>query len=196
VQISSASLEALLWTFPLLDIPVLWSYGRPGEPDMRILSICYCNGKLVCARSATLREMRWLRTVCLGNVLASELPDLCSLIAPRDRYNAALFSVAYVKVMKARRCGPCRAVFPHLSKIAKTYTDKGLVVVGISIEADSPQLDAFVARQQMDYTVAVSEQCAQGPRAHVRCSMAPKSCFRKDVLTQCLGYPLLKVGLS
>ena len=60
---------------------------------------------------------------------------------------------------RARRCGPCRAVFPHLSKIAKSYADKGLVVVGISVEADSPQLDAFVARQQMDYTVAVSEQC-------------------------------------
>ena len=56
------------------------------------------------------------------------------------------------------RCGPCRAVFPHLSKIAGAYADKGLVVLGISIEADSPQLDAFVARQQMDYTVAVSEQ--------------------------------------
>ncbi len=56
------------------------------------------------------------------------------------------------------RCGPCRAVFPHLSKIAQAYADKGLAVIGISIEADSPQLDAFVARQQMDYTVAVSEQ--------------------------------------
>jgi hypothetical protein len=49
-------------------------------------------------------------------------------------------------------------VFPHLSKIAQAYADKGLAVIGISIEADSPQLDAFVARQQMDYTVAVSEQ--------------------------------------
>ena len=78
-------------------------------------------------------------------------------------YNsAAVLRFVCNKMMEARRCGPCRAVFPHLSKIAKTYADKGLIVVGISIEADSPQLAAFVARQQMDYTVAVSEQC--GPQ--------------------------------
>ncbi len=51
------------------------------------------------------------------------------------------------------------------------------MVVGISIEADSPQLDAFVARQQMDYTVAVSEPC--GSRAlrplHIYIHVAP--CF-------------------
>lgn len=50
-------------------------------------------------------------------------------------------------------------MFPHLSGIQQKNADQGLVVVGISLEADSPQLDAFVARQNMAYTVAVSEQC-------------------------------------
>lgn len=57
------------------------------------------------------------------------------------------------------RCGPCRAVFPHLSEMQQRCADKGLVVIGISLEEDSPQLDTFVNRQKMDYTVAVSQQC-------------------------------------
>lgn len=44
-------------------------------------------------------------------------------------------------------CGPCRMVFPHLSKIAREYRDKGLRVVGVSLEADSPQMRKFVEGQ-------------------------------------------------
>lgn len=46
--------------------------------------------------------------------------------------------------------------FPHLSQLAAKYRDRGLVVVGINMETDSPQVRAFVAQQgpKMDYTVA------------------------------------------
>jgi thiol-disulfide isomerase/thioredoxin len=36
-------------------------------------------------------------------------------------------------------CGPCRMAFPHLSELQRKYKDKGLVVLGISLEEDSPQ---------------------------------------------------------
>jgi thiol-disulfide isomerase/thioredoxin len=35
------------------------------------------------------------------------------------------------------RCAPCRAVFPHLSEIARKYKDKGLRVVSVCVEQDS-----------------------------------------------------------
>lgn len=56
------------------------------------------------------------------------------------------------------RCGPCRAVFPHLSDIARKYKDKGLKVIGIGLEEDAPQLKQFVDSQgsKMDYTVRPS----------------------------------------
>lgn len=44
-------------------------------------------------------------------------------------------------------CGPCRVMFPHLSKIAAQYADRGLRVVGISLEPDSPKLRSFVQSQ-------------------------------------------------
>jgi hypothetical protein len=46
-----------------------------------------------------------------------------------------------------RRCGPCRAAFPHLSQLQRKHRAAGLAVVGVSMEEDSPQLRAFVAQQ-------------------------------------------------
>lgn len=53
------------------------------------------------------------------------------------------------------RCGPCRQVFPHLSQIARAHAPQGLVVVGVSLEPASPQLQAFVQQQgrNMEYAV-------------------------------------------
>lgn len=52
-------------------------------------------------------------------------------------------------------CPACRASMPHLSKLQKKYEDKGLVVVGISIE-EPDDVRAFVNedRSRMEYTVA------------------------------------------
>lgn len=44
-------------------------------------------------------------------------------------------------------CGPCRAAFPHLSQLARKFRGSGLVVVGVNMEEDSPQIRAFVAQQ-------------------------------------------------
>lgn len=62
-------------------------------------------------------------------------------------------------------CGPCRVAFPHLSSLAAKHRGRGLVVVGVNMEQDSPQIRAFVQQQgaKMDYVVAVdgSGQAAQ-----------------------------------
>jgi len=46
-------------------------------------------------------------------------------------------------------------VFPHLSRLAWKYKDKGLKVIGLSIDALSTALHHFVDSQgdRMDYTV-------------------------------------------
>ena len=56
------------------------------------------------------------------------------------------------------RCGPCRQVFPHLSQIARAYAAKGLVVVSVSLEPTSPQLQAFVEQQGNNMAYAVRGQ--------------------------------------
>ena len=56
-----------------------------------------------------------------------------------------------------RRCGPCRQVFPHLSRIAHKYRDRGLKVIGLSLDDASPGLQQFVHSQgdKMDYSVSL-----------------------------------------
>lgn len=60
-------------------------------------------------------------------------------------------------------------MFPHLSEIARKHRDKGLKVIGISLEEPSSSLEQFVNGQgaKMDYTVlaqAVGFTCANTMR--------------------------------
>jgi thiol-disulfide isomerase/thioredoxin len=53
-------------------------------------------------------------------------------------------------------CGPCKITIPHLTKLQKTYGDRGLVVIGISNEdraTVTPHLEEM--GEKMDYRVAI-----------------------------------------
>jgi thiol-disulfide isomerase/thioredoxin len=62
----------------------------------------------------------------------------------------------YVVEFWATWCPPCRESIPHLTKVAAQYKDKGVVVVGISIEKEESVVRLFVEKQadKMDYIVA------------------------------------------
>jgi peroxiredoxin len=52
-------------------------------------------------------------------------------------------------------CPPCQAETPVLRDIADAYRDRGLVVVGVSVQESSPaNVAAYAARYQLDYTIA------------------------------------------
>ena len=76
------------------------------------------------------------------------------------------------------RCGPCRQVAPHLSNIARKYRDKGLKVIGLSLDDVSPTLHQFVASQgdKMDYTVSCISNtllhCSKHLQQSLRCGCA------------------------
>ena len=70
--------------------------------------------------------------------------------APPSPHSACL-----LKRLPSLRCGPCRQVFPHLSQIARAYAAKGLVVVSVSLEPNSPQLQNFVQQQGNNIAYAV-----------------------------------------
>jgi thiol-disulfide isomerase/thioredoxin len=50
-------------------------------------------------------------------------------------------------------CRACRANLPVLSDLAKQYEDQGLVIVGISIDQDLPDLQQFLTRQPLPFAV-------------------------------------------
>ncbi|MBS3936665.1 MAG: TlpA family protein disulfide reductase [Sulfuritalea sp.] len=51
----------------------------------------------------------------------------------------------------ARWCAPCRVEIPELSAIARTHGPKGLKVIGIGLEDNSPTVKDFVKAYEMDY---------------------------------------------
>jgi len=50
-------------------------------------------------------------------------------------------------------CGPCKTEIPDFVKLYDEYKDKGLVIVGISIDDSPEQLQAFMKEYKMNYPV-------------------------------------------
>jgi thiol-disulfide isomerase/thioredoxin len=50
-------------------------------------------------------------------------------------------------------CGPCKVEIPDFVKLYAEYKDKGLVIVGISIDDSPEQLQSFMREFKMNYPV-------------------------------------------
>jgi thiol-disulfide isomerase/thioredoxin len=50
-------------------------------------------------------------------------------------------------------CGPCKVEIPDFVKLYAEYKDKGLVIVGISVDDSPEQLQAFMKEFKMNYPV-------------------------------------------
>ena len=50
-------------------------------------------------------------------------------------------------------CGPCKIEIPDFVKLYDQYKDKGLVIVGISVDDGPEQLQAFIKEYNMNYPV-------------------------------------------
>jgi len=50
-------------------------------------------------------------------------------------------------------CGPCKTEIPDFVRLYDEYKDKGLVIVGISVDDSAEQLQAFMKEYKMNYPV-------------------------------------------
>ena len=50
-------------------------------------------------------------------------------------------------------CPPCRMEIPHLINLQKKYANKGVVFVGVAIDADKGDVKSFAKKQKINYTV-------------------------------------------
>ena len=55
-------------------------------------------------------------------------------------------------------CPPCRAEIPYIVDLNKQYKDKGLQVIGVSIDTDASAVKDFAKKNKMDYSLAVDPQ--------------------------------------
>ena len=76
----------------------------------------------------------------------------------KDKFNAPVHMAEYKgKVVLlnfwATWCGPCKQEIPEFVELYDRYKDKGLVIVGISIDDSAEQLQAFTKEWRMQYPV-------------------------------------------
>ncbi len=56
-------------------------------------------------------------------------------------------------------CAPCRVEIPHFAELQKQYGDKGLTVIGISLDEQGPEaVKEFVKRLDVNYTIVTGNQ--------------------------------------
>jgi peroxiredoxin len=89
----------------------------------------------------------------------------------KDQYNVPVKMADYKgKVVLlnfwATWCGPCKVEIPEFVELYAQYKEKGLVIVGVSIDDSPEQLQAFMKEYKMNYPVlqmTAAVETAYGP---------------------------------
>ncbi len=85
------------------------------------------------------------------------LPDLSGSMKSLEQYRGSVVLLDFW----ATWCGPCRRAIPELVKLQEKYRDRGLVVLGISLDnpgrVPDAHLRAFKGRFKMNYAVLRSD---------------------------------------
>jgi tetratricopeptide (TPR) repeat protein len=65
----------------------------------------------------------------------------------------------YVVEFWATWCGPCRVSIPHLTELQKKYREKGVTVIGVSVDQNRNAVAPYVKEMggKMDYAVALDD---------------------------------------
>ncbi|RLD12576.1 MAG: hypothetical protein DRI44_00095 [Chlamydiae bacterium] len=58
-------------------------------------------------------------------------------------------------------CPPCRKAIPHLVKLYNKNKDEGLIVIGLTNEKKSTEIDKFVKKMKMNYIVGTGSTSSQ-----------------------------------
>ncbi|HXZ38782.1 MAG TPA: TlpA disulfide reductase family protein, partial [Thermodesulfobacteriota bacterium] len=96
---------------------------------------------------------------CLGQEELSapvfSLPDLKG-----DRVDLFSFKGEVIIIeFWATWCGPCKEEIPVLSQLYKKYRDKGLVVIGVSLDRKEPQeVKKFLDQLQIEYINVMGDE--------------------------------------
>ena len=88
--------------------------------------------------------------------------------APVDRLDR---KKTYVVEFWATWCGPCRTSIPHLTELQKKYKDKGVTIIGVSVDQNHSAVSPFIKEMsdKMDYTVAIDNipEGAKGSKSNM-----------------------------
>lgn len=50
-------------------------------------------------------------------------------------------------------CGPCKKAMPALKELHAAYKDKGVVIIGVSVDQEKPDMDGYLAKNPMPFSI-------------------------------------------
>lgn len=64
-------------------------------------------------------------------------------------------------------CGPCKRSLPILKELYQDYKDKGVVVIGVSLDENKADMDAYLKKNPLPFTIVRDPKGQLGEKAGV-----------------------------
>jgi len=95
----------------------------------------------------------FISQTCLAELkLGDDFPDLASFNLEGKLPEAIKGKVVLVDFW-ASWCGPCRLSFPVMNELQKKYSDKGFVIIAISVDELRAKMDKFLKQTPASFTI-------------------------------------------
>jgi len=90
-------------------------------------------------------------------------------------------------------CVPCRRSFPWMNEMQQKYGDSGLVIIGVNMDAEAEEAQAFLANYPADFDIVYAPDGALAKEFGVR-AMPSSFVIGRDgeVVTRHLGFKVKK----
>lgn len=197
---SKARMAAVLVTAVALlaiAIPFVWSPNEAAAPESTVGAAPA--GESAPAANAAADEAS---EACMANAKPANFDFTMKDVDGNDVSLSSYKGKVVLLNFWATWCGPCKAEIPGFVRLQEKYRDKGLVIVGYSVDDTADKAKAYAAQYKMNYPILLGEgredvQDAYGPiwgipasfiisrdgkvcRKHM--GIAPEAVFEKELL--------------
>ncbi len=192
-----AAVAATVIALAAISVPFIFQHDVEAEPAERVASLAPVASHDPLADPGEEQE----GAACMANAKPANLDFTVKDLDNKDVSLTSYKGKVILLNFWATWCGPCKAEIPGFVELQKEYGDKGLVVVGYSVDDEAPKAKAFATEYKMNYPILLGLgrediQDAFGPIWGIPASfiiskdgkvckkhlgIAPKAVFEKEI---------------